>query len=442
MDRIKKVQAYIEKEALLTESRKIVAAVSGGIDSMVMAHILYRLRETLDFDLIIANFNHHLRPEADEEACFVRNWAECRGLHFWGGEADVALLAQGANLQDIARRERYAFLRRVAYSVGDALIATAHHRDDQAETMLLHLLRGSGASGLAGIVPLKNGVIRPLLCLSREEIQAYAAAEGIEFREDQSNFSTKYLRNRIRLALLPVLKEYNPQIVSALNDLSEISRAEDSLLDDMAEISFAELWCVGENALAGESFDALATALQRRLIRKSFCLVAGERPELSFAQVEAVRLLKQGRICTLPQGWIAYRRKDLHFANSLPELPVFPEIHKLCADGAWHALPGEAGSYTAVESAWEGALPDDVFALPAEWADDAFFRTRREGDRVFSSGKYGQRKLKDLFINAKIPLEERNRWPLLLVGDEILWVPGVWKHKEIPCYNCLLIKIK
>ena len=145
------------------------------------------LRDRLDFQRFIANFNHKLRPEAEEEMSFVAQLARDWGVPFYGGSADIGMLSKGHNLQDVARRERYAFLRKVAFGYGDALIATAHHQDDQAETVLLHLLRGSGQAGLSGISPKEADLIRPMLCLSREEIQSYATLHGIEYREDKSN---------------------------------------------------------------------------------------------------------------------------------------------------------------------------------------------------------------------------------------------------------------
>ena len=447
MDILRQVKAYMKAERMLERCHLVIAAVSGGVDSMVMADLLERLQEELGFQLVIANFNHRLRPEAEEEATFVGDWARRHGLPFCAGTADIAQLSQGKNLQDTARRERYAFLRSVAFRLGGAAIATAHHSDDQAETVLLHLLRGSGLGGLSAMLPVENGVIRPMLCLDREAICRYAREQCIEWREDESNHSDKYLRNRIRHQLMPLLASYNPRISEALNNAALICRDEDALLDEMAEISLAELWLEDDVALDGPGFDALAPALQRRVLRKAFCLSAGDLPELSFLQVENVLALRDGQACTLPRGIQAYRRGHLYFATQVPPLPAVEENYPLEIDSAediWHVLPGMGWAYhTELCAEARPVIGLDSFLLPGDLADQAYWRTRRQGDSLPSRGRCGRRKLKELFIDAHVPQHERGCWPLLTTGSDILWVPKLWRA-EIHVRNgkCILIKIK
>lgn len=440
----KQVYAYIQQEQMVPPSRIILAAVSGGVDSMVMAHVLASLQEELQFELQIASFDHCLRPEAAAEVAFVEKWAKAQNLPFYAGKADVATLAAGKNVQDTARRERYAFLRHTAYHHGQAWIATAHHQDDQAETVLMHLLRGSGSAGLAGIRPLDQGLIRPFLTVSRADIEAYAAANQIDFCVDQSNYSCKYLRNRIRLELLPILRAYNPQIATALSAHADISREEDAVLNDFADILFAEQWSLPEQSFAYAPFSEVAPALQRRLVRKAFSLLASEHAALSFHQTEQVLHLQNGQACSLPEGWYAYRSGDLFFSKGLPELPVYTEQLSLSADGTWHCLPGAAFQYCAKLITADNApaeLPSSQFCLPASTTEQVVWRTRRDGDWLPSRGKRGKRKLKELFIDHKIPAQERNSWPLLELGGEIVWVPGIWR-KTLPAQTeTILIKI-
>lgn len=419
------IKSYITEEKLLDGCHCIVAAVSGGIDSMVMADILYQLRSDLNFELVIANFNHRLRAEAEEEAVFVGEWARAHHLAYHTASADIRKLSEGSNLQNTARQQRYAFLRGLAYQYGGALIATAHHCDDQAETVLLHLLRGSGLSGLAAIQPRENGIIRPLLNHSRADIAAYASANAIEYREDSTNASPKYVRNKIRLQLLPQLRTYNPQIVEALNITARICRDEDSLLEDMASIRMAELWDVDNNMLDAQAFDALAPALQRRLLRKAFCLLAGDHAELSFSHVQAILALRDEQSCDLPCGLKAYRRGNLYFATQVPPLVQHEEVLPLIIDGCWHKLADWGWQYCACRRDKCGWNPDQI-RLSEEQAIHAVWRTRRQGDSVPSSGKKGRRKLKDLFIRAGIPVYQRNTWPLLVLSDRLLWIPRLW----------------
>ena len=447
MELIKSVANYIKTENLLPGNSIVLAAVSGGIDSMVMADILFRLRQELHIELAIASFDHGLRPDSGSDLAFVRSWAERHDLPFFGGSKDVAALSDGKNVEDIARRERYAFLRSVAAKLGSCVIATAHHRGDQAETVLLHLLRGSGVTGLAGIHPARDGVVRPLLCADRNDIAEYAAANNIEFREDSTNSSTKYLRNKIRLELLPALADYNPCVSRQLNDTAAICRDEDALLDDLAEISLAELWFVNKSALNGVGFDLLAPALQRRVLRKAYQLLAGDLPELSFKQVEAIRCLKNEQSSYLPRGIKAWRRGDLYFGHDMPPLPVLEKEWPLLIDGIWHDLDGLDCSYCAMrhgDSAESDQKPSSNYTmlLSESRAANAFWRTRRDGDYMYSSGK-GRRKVKDLFIDHRIPRHMRNRWPILVdASGETLWLTGIRRTKAGDDSNNILIKVR
>ena len=263
----------------------------------------------------------------------------------------------------------------------------------------------------------------------------------------RSNSSTKYLRNKIRLELLPVLAEYNPCVSGQLNDTAAICRDEDVLLDDLAEISLAELWSVARSALTGSGFDMLAPALQRRVLRKAYQLLAGDLPELSFKQVESIRCLKNEQSCDLPRGIKAGRRGDLCFGREMPPLPVLDTEWPLIIDGAWHDLDGLDWSYCAsplsdsVESAQKR---DDKYTMliPESRAAEVFWRTRRDGDYMRSSGK-GRRKVKDLFIDRHIPCHLRNRWPLLTdASGETLWLPGLRMSKVGDGTNNILIKVR
>ena len=453
MDLLTRVKAYIEAEKLIRPGDRVLAAVSGGLDSMVLADILLRLSQPLRFTLAVASFNHGLRPEAGADLDFVAAWADGRGLPFFAGMKDIAALSRGVNVEDVGRRERYAFLRAAAVKWGAGAIATAHHRGDQAETVLLHLLRGGGVTGLAGIRPSRDGLIRPLLCAGREDIAAYAQGRRISHREDATNADVRYLRNRVRHELLPQLAAYNPRVAEQLNDTADICREEDALLDEMAEIALAELWSTEDLRLAGPGFAALAPALQRRVLRKAWQLLAGDLPELSFNQVRSALALKEGQSYDLPRGLKVWRRGDLCFGRLRPDLPLCEDEWPLLTDGCWHELPGLGCSYRAAwaegenrrfprEGEGRGDLAPDMALLPGERAQSACWRSRRPGDWLVSSGKAGRRKVKDVFIDAHVPPHRRETWPLLVQNGETLWLPGLRRTNIAASTNNVLIKVR
>lgn len=443
MELLKKTKDYIKEYQLIEPGELVLVAVSAGRDSMTLAHLLLRLQKELDFNLAIANFNHHLRPEADEEGEFVAEFARINGVPVFLGGADIAQLSVGGNLQEIARRERYTYLRSLAAKIGAQKIAVAHHADDQAETVLLHLLRGSGLSGLAAMSPIKNNIIRPLLFASRRDICAYIAENKLEYREDSSNACTKYLRNKIRLELIPLLRDYNPNITEALIATADICRQDDQVLEDLAENALAEAWINDDNALERTAFNELPVALQRRVIRKAYTLIMGESRELNFDQVEAILRLKEEQCTVLPGGLKAYRRGNIYFAADKPPLPQYLESYPLQIDGQWHAIDNWGWEYQAqVIGDTLPVIGMFSFILPLEIANKAIWRTRREGDFVASSGKSGKYKIKDMFIDNRVPVYQRSSWPILVADEELLWVCGLWQKDLEHTDTSILIKVK
>ena len=308
---------------------------------------------------------------------------------------------------------------------------------------MLHLLRGSGLSGLAAMSPSKNNIIRPLLFASRKDICAYIAENKLEYREDATNASTKYLRNKIRLELIPLLKDYNPNIAEALIATADICREDDQVLEDLSENALAETWLNDDNALDITAFAELPTALQRRVVRKAYTLIMDESRELNFEQVEAVLRLKEEQCVVLPGGLKAYRRGNIYFAADKPPLPQYWESYPLLVDGQWHALADWGWEYQA--QTIDDAIPAVglcSFILPAELAGHAVWRTRREGDFVASTGKSGKYKVKDMFIDNRIPVYQRSSWPLLIANKELLWVCSLWQKDLDHTGTSILIKVK
>jgi len=293
-----RVRETIRGRGMLAGGERVVAAVSGGPDSAALLAGLAALREELRLDLHVAHLNHGLRAEAAEDAEAVARLAEAAGCPYHGGAADVRAGAarEHRSIEDAARRARYAFLADVARRAGASVIATGHTLDDQAETVVMRLLRGSGPRGLAGIPPVRahDGlrVIRPLIDTPRTEVAAYVARARLMVRDDATNRDLDILRNRVRLVLLPILQGYNPDVRGALVRLADVVRDEADAFDILAAPRIAAV-LNGTDAsvrVALEAFTELPAALQRRALREAVRRVSGNDAPVAFVHIEEARL--------------------------------------------------------------------------------------------------------------------------------------------------------
>jgi len=433
------------------KDRAILAAVSGGPDSMAMLHMLKALGAELGFPVIAAHVNHKMRgAEADAEAQLVRRTAEAWGVPCVVGEIDVPahLARTGENAQAAARSLRYDFLRRAARERGARVIATAHHADDQAETVLMRLLRGTGPGGLAGIAERRDEedleLIRPLLRISKMELLQYCERHGIPYATDGSNRSLRYFRNAVRLEVLPFLERYNPAVGPALARLAEIAAAEDDYLRRAAEEAFAALvrpegdgWAVDRRG-----FCALHLALQRRLIKLILNCLANRGIPVDFERVEdilsaSVADAPSVRRMDLGGGAVWMREYDrMVFASAADaaqrfcHVVPFPDTEVQVPEAGlvfrFRTLPAPAGGSLGADrrTAW--------FDL-AELALPLRIRNREKGDRMEPFGLGGSKKVQDIFVDAKVPRSRRDRIPLLTDGDgRILWIPGVCRSRHAP----------
>lgn len=456
---------------MLAAGDTVVVAVSGGPDSVALAHLLQRLAGEYALSLHVAHLNHQFRgTESEEEARFVRELAANWGLPCTVEAVDVpAYLARHrGSAEAVARHLRYTFLEQVAKEVGAARIALGHQADDQAETVLMNLLRGAGSRGLAGIPPVRGGrYIRPLSEVRRDEILAYLKAEGLPYRLDSSNASPRYFRNRVRHELLPYLeREFAPGLRETLVRTADLLRAEDEYLEAVAAYLQAALQTARRGGrtmvIDGYTYDcaALTTvplALLRRLIRRIWADLAEEsgaaeaaggglpeRHTLTYERVEAVvALARNGRTgarVELPGGVTVRRRYGQLVWEAAPRRgqPAGQEPasdpSRAVEPAAELAVPGETFIpstgffFSAEEKTVAGA--DEATRLVAEAraagplravldADriepPLVVRRRRPGDRFWPLGAAGEKKLKEYLIDAKVPAEERK--DLLLVAD-------------------------
>ncbi len=432
LDRIKKT---IQEYKLLEKKDRILIAYSGGVDSTGLLNLLLELREGWSFELFLGHFNHKLRQKADEDEQFVRRMARKYSLPLIVGSKDVSSYARTKklNIEEAGREIRYDFLKKTALKIGGAKIATGHTKTDQAETFLMRLMRGSGLRGLGGIFPLVEGtIIRPLIQVERKDIESYLKGKGIEFRIDESNLDRRFLRNRIRLDLIPYIKQnFEPEIVSSLGRIASIIREEDSLLEKIAQEKTKKVVSKKNNqvSLGVKPLSSLPRAMARRVVRDFISELRGNLRAISFEDVESILALKEGKEFPLRKDHVLRREQGQIFLKS----KVTPKI-----------------SY---EYRWEGKAPLNIKELKLKFEgkkmkrgkslrldfDDqasAFFdlgklkfpllvRNRSEGDRYQPLGAPGQKKLKEIMRAKGIPLSERERRPVFLTGDKIIWILGL-----------------
>ena len=426
------------REAGVGPGHRLLAAVSGGVDSMVLLDALACLRERLGLRVLVAHIHHGLRGRAaDGDAAFVAAEAARRGLGVSIARLHPGERRPGESVQVWARTARYRHLDAIAERVGASHIAVAHTQDDQAETVVLNLLRGTGPRGLAGIPPGRHRILRPLLQVSRAEVEAYATSRHVPFRVDASNASDAYRRNRVRHHLLPLLvKEYNPRIVESLASLAGLMREDDSALAAQADRLLAESGRVVDRAVILDvtALAAVPPSVVRRAFHGAFQQASQAAHSLTRRHLDALRgLLSRGGAVRLPGGFVGQRAgKELRIGRPAAESPTPGAVAPAqipVRPGVWTAWPPLA-CRIRVRRLGSGRVP---LADPTHWQavlspqvllKQLSLRARRPGDRFRPLGMQGQKKLQDFFVDAKIPREGRERVPLLTAGDRIASVVG------------------
>ena len=439
----KLIERAISAHRLFEPGTHVLVAVSGGPDSVALLHALWNGRERWSLRLTVAHLNHRLRDRAsDDDAAFVAQLCTSLGVPCVIETADIPAYCQQrhCSLETGAREVRYAFLDRVAQMCGASRIATGHTADDQAETVLMRLVRGSGAGGLSGIRPVREQrIIRPLLYVTRDQVIAYLAARRLSFRQDATNTQPDVLRNHIRLRLLPLLQEaYNPEIRSALCHLAEILRDESDYLEKAVSGAFSDTVIRREVSLMVNvaTWLQFPAAIQRRLVRRMVEAV-GENPErLSYDLIERVReLISNGRIGSyikLSGAITVERRRDTATLNRGESRPFCVSV----ATPGETELPGTAlrlvTSLVTPKEINQPEEPSCVYFDADQSGDALVVRSRRPGDRLAPVGMTGTKSLKALFCEWDIPRLERNLTPILVSDVGILWIAGHRRSRLAP----------
>lgn len=469
---VEQVRKTIAAHALCAPGDTVVVGVSGGPDSLALLDALVSLDEELRIALHVAHLNHQLRgAESEADAKYVAQLARRWGLNATIGAADVAGLAarEHLSIEEAARSARYVFLTEVAERVGASVIAVAHNADDQVETVLMHFLRGAGLAGLRGMpyqLPMDNSqfrtggsrlpivLVRPLLDVPRSEVEAYCKEHGLAPRLDASNTDTTFFRNRLRHEVLPYLATLNPNIRDILRRTARVAADDYAFLQDQVDDAFIRL-AVREDrtvALHLHEWRALPVALQRGTLREAVRALRGDLRDFNWEHVEAARAValtgQTGAMATLPRGLallVDYKRLLIGPAarlrgagartpSDVPQLAVdrvsltVPGTTRL-PDAPWSAVTDylrewNTSAVRAAENRWTALLDADACR------GELVLRRRRPGDRFQPAGLGGHTKLlAEFMIDARVPRAERERLPLLVAGDRIVWVCG-WRVDE------------
>ena len=429
---MKQVWQTIEQFHMLEAGDRVLAGVSGGPDSIALLHLLDSCRDRYGFELFVVHVNHRLRPEADGEAQYVQQFCEQKQIPFQLFAEDVADYAKqyGMSLEQAGHEVRHTCFCKAAEAWNITKLALGHHGDDRAESVLLHLVQGCGLDGLTAMPPKDGWLIRPFAFVQKKDLVQYCEQYSLQYFTDATNLEPGCLRNQIRLEVLPQLKAYNPQITESLLRLQESCGTDADYLAQCTET----LWHQYGSREAEQAVfpaDVLREqhiAMQRRVLRCMYRQVRGSEQNLSFGQTEQMR-----QIAMTNDG-----SQELHLADGLLFLR---EYNRLCVTRKlektsdyqylWHIgeelfVPESECVFKAerdLTSETAGAEVLDVdynrISLPLT------IRNRKPGDVL--KMPFGRKKLKDFFIDKKIPASRRDRIPVVLSGSEIIWIPGYYK---------------
>ena len=440
-----RVLDYIAKYDLVKTGTTILVTVSGGQDSVCLLHLLTKLKSKLGIDLHVAHLDHKLRGrESSADAQYVIDLCHRLGIPMTVEQRDVRAYQKEwkLSLEEAARDVRYQFFAEVAHRVGTKVVAVAHTKDDQVETILMHLIRGTGTKGLTGLQPFsqrKSGgkrltIVRPLLDVSREETAAYCKRHRLEFRQDSTNLSLKPLRNKIRLELIPLLKTYNPGIVDALLRTSAIARDDIAFLESHAKHQWPKIVHKKAGSLVIEKigFIELDRSRQRYILRLAMERLLATLKDIETRHIEKMMEaveMPAGTCITMPEGLqfvVEYDRLILgrDIDNISPYQPL-PGLYELMVPGTI-AIPGWQVK-TSIVNSQRKVNTDDPFTALLDFektGNELVIRTRKPGDRFQPLGMAESKKVGQFMIDNHVPRLWRSKIPIVLAGDKVVWVVG------------------
>ncbi len=435
MNMVETVKNNIERYNLLNDTQTILAAVSGGPDSMAMIHCLYRLRSYFGFRLLVAHVNHGVRGEfAKRDQEFVEVVSKELGLQYYTTNVDMAAYGREHKMtsEEAGRLLRYGFFRDILEQNGGGRIAVAHNKNDQAETVLHRIIRGTGLDGIRAMSIKSGDIIRPLINITRGEIESFIEENSIDTVEDHTNLETVYTRNKIRLELLPYLRDnFNPNIIDSLYRLSEIAQSDLSILEREMEKKYNLVVKKSTNnsiIFKGDIFSKEDEGSGKRLIRMAIQNLLGDLNGFGEVHFQSVVDLFSsgitGKSLDIGRGLsaeVSYNDFIIQIAHvqmdKLEEAKLRYGENRL---KSW-------GIVIIVEKADESPEKksrNEIHVDEDKIQGSLIIRQRRDGDRVSPVGMKGTKKIKDIFIDNKVPRKTRNITPIIADGKGIIWIPG------------------
>ena len=421
------VESVIKKRQLVSAGDKVLVAFSGGSDSVLLLRILHALAQKYNFTVAAAHLNHSLREEADSEELFSKKLCEEIGIEFFSKKADINNIA---NLQKISeetagRNERYTFFEELRQKYGFTKIATAHHRDDNAETILMHFIRGSGVRGLSGIEYSRGIIIRPILELSKADIIECCTTMGWQYVTDKSNFETVYKRNRVRLELIPEMNKYNPAFSEVITANAPLFAEDDDFLNMYTEETLRKN--MKGDAISKSLLDRQHRSIARRIVQLMYKAVVGKEQNLSQKYINSVlEISENGKEISLPGNMLAKLESDM-LSIGRKEEKKEPFEYKITLGESIY-IP-QTGKYWIIRKA--GKKDKKVFYLPSD--AELIIRSRKNGDVFYPTGMTGKKTLSNFFTDKKIPRDKRDEIPILTADGEVVCIGGV--HYDRRFYN-------
>lgn len=448
---MRKVWETIAQFHMLEAGDRVLIGVSGGPDSMALLHLLYSKAKSYDISLYMVHVNHQLRPEAEEEAKQMELLAKEYALPFCLYSVDVAEYAKvhKMSLEQAGHTVRFQCFQDAKMHWHTNKLALGHHRDDRAETLLMHMVQGCGLDGLTAMPPIDiwdktdgSQLIRPLAQVSKDALLNYCVENGLQYFIDATNLEPDCLRNQVRLELLPFLRKYNPQISDALLRLQDSAGTDLEYLTWQVEDLWQQYGIKRADAaeFPAEVFRIQHIAIQRRLLRELYLQWVGDTANLTFVQVEQMRALAMDSDGTkqvmLFDGTVFMRQYDkLCVMKKMdPALPAMCYPWEVAKHSVLETVYGKFTVEMISQDAnidWKNDIEDSIFVDADCLQKTVFVRNRQAGDRVTLAGNGGHKSVKKLFIDKKVPQYQRHCVPLIISGEEIVWIPGYYKSNTI-----------